>query len=112
MYEIGMVEVPSFKYEGIIYYVPLLFLNVWSLFGEVTEGVILIAIRSFGAVPGAGCLWMTWRLGNLVFNRASGWIASFLLLLSPVFLRWSIESHPDLPQLTAFQERERLAFGE
>jgi tetratricopeptide (TPR) repeat protein len=99
MYEIGMLELPSFKYGGIFYYVPLLFLNVWSLFGEVTEGLILIAVRSFGAVSGAGCLWMTWRLGNLVFNRASGWIASFLLLLTPVFLRWSIESHPDLQQL-------------
>ncbi|MBB27344.1 MAG: hypothetical protein CME25_00370 [Gemmatimonadetes bacterium] len=42
---------------------------------------------------------MTWRLGHLVFSRASGSIASFLFLLTPVFLRWSIESHPDLPQL-------------
>jgi tetratricopeptide (TPR) repeat protein len=95
----GFFELPSFKYGGIFYYVPLLFLNVWSLFGDVTDGLILIAVRSFGAVSGAGCLWMTWRLGNLVFDQASGWIASLLLLLSPVFLRWSIESHPDLPQL-------------
>jgi len=99
MREIGFFELPSFKYGGIFYYVPLLFLNVWGLFGKVTDELILVVTRSFGALSGGGCLWMTWRIGRLVFNRTWSWIASFLFLLSPVFLRWSIESHPDLPQL-------------
>ena len=51
----------------------------------------------FWAVPVS--LWMTYRIGHRVFNPVAASIACVLLAVTPDFLRWSLESHPDFPQL-------------
>ncbi len=99
LYRAGFLEAPSFKYGGFFYYLPLLTLKLWGLFGAVTDRLIILTLRTFCTVAGAGCLWLTYRIGCIVFDRMSGLIGVFLLLVSPIFLRWSVESHPDLPQL-------------
>ena len=38
-------------------------------------------------------------LGRLLFDRRVGAIAALLLASTLIFLRWAVESHPDLPQL-------------
>ena len=99
LYHAGFLEAPSFKYGGVFYYVPLLILKLWGVFGAVTDRLVILTLRTFCTVAGAGCLWLTYRIGCLVFDRVSGLMGVFLLLVSPTFLRWSVESHPDLPQL-------------
>jgi 4-amino-4-deoxy-L-arabinose transferase-like glycosyltransferase len=95
----GRLERASFKYGSLFYYVPLVFLHIFGLFADVTDRVILIVLRSFGAVSGAGCLVVVYLLGRRLCGQASGFIACLMLATSSVFLRWSVEAHPDLPQL-------------
>ncbi len=90
---------PSFKYGGAFYYVPAGVLYGWSFFAPVTEQVIVIGVRLFCTLAGLGCLWVTYCLGREVFSPQAGFIGACLLGLSPEFLRWSVESHPDLPQV-------------
>ena len=78
---------------------PLAGLHVYSLFGEVSNRIILILLRSYGAVAGCGCLLLTYLRGRRLYGLRGGIVASLFLVTSPVFLRWSVESHPDLPQL-------------
>ena len=95
----GMTTKPPFTYGGLYYYCPLIVLHLLSLFGTVSEHVIIVVLRSMGMVFGLGCLGMVYCLGRLVFDRLTGLLAAALLLPLPVFLRWSVEAHPDLPQL-------------
>ena len=44
-------------------------------------------------------MWMVVKIGTLVFDRTVGQVGALLLLATPVFLRWTVEGHPDLPQL-------------
>lgn len=99
IYQVGFLRKPAFKYGGAFYYPPVLALQVWSLFAPVSEQVLIIIVRLFCTLAGMGCLWGIYRLGSMVFNRAVGLIAVFLMSGMPLFLRWSVESHPDLPQL-------------
>ena len=90
---------PSYKYGGVFYYVPTLVLYVWSVFGNVTEQLAIILVRLYCVLSGLGCLWLTYVIGREVFDRWVGIIATLLLMVGTTFLRWSVESHPDLPQL-------------
>jgi hypothetical protein len=60
----GRLERASFKYGSLFYYVPLAFLHLFSLFADVTDRVILIVLRSYGAFSGAGCLVVVYLLGH------------------------------------------------
>ena len=61
----------------------------------MTERVFVLALRSLCTVAGAGCLYLTYRIGCTVFDRVTGVVGAFVLAATPVFLRWSVESHPD-----------------
>ncbi len=95
----GFLEKPSFKYGGLYYYLPVAFLKLYGILGEVTDRVVIMVLRGFGAISGVGCLWMVYRIGSVTFGQVAGLIGTFILLVTPVFLRWSVEAHPDLPQL-------------
>ncbi|MDA0710973.1 MAG: glycosyltransferase family 39 protein [bacterium] len=90
---------PSFKYGGAFYMVPVATLHAWSLFFDVSEKTAIISVRMMCGLAGVGCLWMTYLLGKSLHNGVVGVLAAFLLGANSTFLRWSVESHPDLPQL-------------
>ncbi|MGA1200073.1 MAG: ArnT family glycosyltransferase, partial [Candidatus Latescibacterota bacterium] len=90
---------PSFKYGGVFYLIPVGMLHVWSIFFDGSEQAAVIAVRLYCSLAGVGCLWLTYLLGRLIFQGMVGVLAAYMLGLNPTFLRWAIESHPDLPQL-------------
>ncbi len=98
-YTTGSVTRASFKYGSLYYYIPLAAISIYGLAGTVTDQIILIVLRSFGALAGVGCLVVVFRLASRLHDRRAGAIACTIVGLAPVFLRWSVESHPDLPQL-------------
>ena len=96
----GSLELETFSYGGLFYYIPLGLLQVLGALGlEATDRVILLTMRSVCLVAGAGCLWLTWLVGTRVFGFAAALAGTILLAATPTFLRWSVEIHPDLPQL-------------
>jgi 4-amino-4-deoxy-L-arabinose transferase-like glycosyltransferase len=99
MHGSGSLDVPSFKYGGGFYYPVLAAAFLWDIAGAVTERFILLAMRGLGTLAGLGCLWLTYRLGCVVSTRLVGLVGALLLGMTPTFLRWSVEGHPDLPQL-------------
>jgi tetratricopeptide (TPR) repeat protein len=99
LYVVGLERKPAFKYGGLFYYIPVMMLHVWSVFAPVSEHALLLVLRLFCSISGAGCLWLVYRIGREMFDEKVGVIATFLLLAMPTFLRWTVESHPDLPQL-------------
>jgi len=92
-------KVPSFKYGGVFYYLPTLVLKGLALLWTVDDRLLLMVLRLFCTAAGLGCIWFTYRIGYLVGGDLSGLIAAALLTLNPTVLRWSVEIHPDLPQL-------------
>ena len=52
----GLMHAPSFKYGGVYYYVPAIPLKLWGYIGEVSERLMVLSVRLFGLVAGAGCL--------------------------------------------------------
>ncbi len=99
LYRMGSLELRTFSYGGLFYYLPLLLLRLWDIVGGVSDRVIILTMRGVCTAAGLGCLWLTWRIGCAVFGRVAGLMGVFLLLATPTFLRWSVETHPDLPQL-------------
>ena len=100
LYRAGTLQLLGFSYGGLFYYVPLAALKVWGgLGGTVSDHVVIVAMRAICAIAGMGCVWLTCRIGCLVFGRFAGVTGAILLMVTPTFLRWSVESHPDLPQL-------------
>ena len=100
LYRAGTLQLQGFSYGGLFYYVPLAALKVWGgLGGTVSDRVVIVAIRAVCAIAGMGCIWLTFRIGCLVFGRFAGVTGAILLMVTPTFLRWSVESHPDLPQV-------------
>ena len=100
LHRLGGYELQSFTYGGVFYYAPLLFLNLIDFLGmEVNDHVIILVMRGMCSAAGLGCVWITLRLGAMVFHRTTGLLAAMLLIISPPFLRWSVFTHPDLPQL-------------
>ena len=95
----GIATKPPFTYGGLFYYVPVILLNFINLFGAISEHLMAVVMRGVGMIAGLGCLWMTYRLGCRAFDRTVGTIGAALLVPLPVFLRWSVEAHPDLPQV-------------
>lgn len=65
----------------------------------VSGRIILVVLRAVCTVAGVGVLLLTYNLATRLYDNRVGLIACVLLATSPIFLRWSIESHPDLPQL-------------
>ena len=99
LFKKGLQERPSFKYGGAFYYPPLIVLKSIALLGDVSERTVMLTVRAFCCVAGAGCLWMTYVVGRAVFGGTTGLVGMALLLINPTFLRWTVEAHPDLPQL-------------
>ena len=99
LYQGGTFQLETFSYGGLFYYLPLFCLKVLGLSLEVTDRVVLVTLRMMCMVSGLGCLWCTFRLGRKISGNSAGVLAAFLLLVTPTFLRWSVELHPDLPQL-------------
>ena len=96
----GTLELHTFSYGGGFYYAPLLALKCWGLVGgEATDRAVILTMRGICTAAGIGCLWLTFRIGHLAFGRIAGLVGAFTLASTPTFLRWSVESHPDLPQL-------------
>ena len=94
------IVLETFSYGGLSYYLPLMVISAWgSLVGGVSDQVVILVMRSLCTLAGFGCLWLTYCVGRLAFGQTVGIIAAFLLVSTPVFLRWSVEIHPDLPQL-------------
>lgn len=98
-YTTGRLDKTSFKYGSLFYYVPLALLHVYSLAAPVTDRVILICLRSFGALSGSCALVLIYLLGRRLYDAKSGAAAAVIVGTTTVFLRWSVESHPDLPQM-------------
>lgn len=46
-------------------------------------------------------LWMTYAIAARLYGQWYGVLAATLVMLTPEFLRWSNEIHPDMPQLAA-----------
>ncbi|MDA0709822.1 MAG: glycosyltransferase family 39 protein [bacterium] len=99
LYTGGLFQRPSFTYGGGIYYVVLGMVWIWDIWGTVDGQIVAIALRVFCLLAGFGCLVLTAEIGRLVFDRKTGQIAAALLVTMPVFLHWTVEGHPDLPQL-------------
>ncbi len=99
LYAKGITETPSFTYGGALYYPLVIGLHTVDLVGAVTERTIVLALRGLCVLAGLGCLWLTYRIGCLVFHPSAGLVAVFLLVVTPTFLRWTVDGHPDLPQL-------------
>ena len=86
----------SFKYGSLFYYIPYLLITP---FGAVSESTIVLVYRTICAGFGMGCLLLTYHLGRVFVGRRAGLIGAALLALTPIFLRWGVTIHPDLPQL-------------
>jgi 4-amino-4-deoxy-L-arabinose transferase-like glycosyltransferase len=95
----GRLDKASFTYGSLFYYVPLVILELVGWVTPVSGKIILVVLRIVCTVSGIGVLLLTYRLAIRLFDNRVGLIACVLLACSPTFLRWSIESHPDLPQL-------------
>jgi len=95
----GITNPPSFTYGGMLYYPVTLLLHLWNVVAEVDGQAVALATRWMCALAGTGCLVLTYRLGHVVFDRVTGLVGALLLAVSPIFLRWSVEGHPDLLQL-------------
>ncbi len=95
----GFTAPSSYKYGGAFYYPPVLLLKAWSLVEDLSERSIILAVRAFSTATGAGCLILTCLLGRILVGRPAGLVAALLLGVNPTFLRWSVDAHPDLPQL-------------
>ncbi|MDP6778367.1 MAG: glycosyltransferase family 39 protein, partial [Candidatus Latescibacteria bacterium] len=67
--------------------------------GEVAEQAVVVVMRLVCVAAGLGCLWLVYRIGSEAFARSTGLVAAALIVINPVFLRWAVEIHPDLPQL-------------
>ncbi len=98
-YSTGRVDRASFKYGSLFYYIPLAAISIYGVMGSVTDQVILIVLRSFGAMVGAGCIVLAYEMARRLYDEKAGAVVSLIVATAPVFLRWSAESHPDLPQL-------------
>ncbi|MDA0748305.1 MAG: glycosyltransferase family 39 protein, partial [bacterium] len=100
LFRAGTLELQGFSYGGLFYYLPLGLLKGWAAVGgDVDERVIILVLRGLCALAGLGCLWATYRLGVQTLGSGAGALAALFLAATPVFLRWSVEIHPDLPQL-------------
>lgn len=98
-YTTGRVDRASFKYGSLFYYLPLAAISFYGVLGTVTDQVILIVLRSFGAMAGASCIVLIYGMARRLYDERAAAVACLIVATAPVFLRWSVESHPDLPQL-------------
>ena len=99
LYVTNFDTVPSFKYGGLFYLVPVGMMHVWALFFDMSEKVAIIAVRLYCGLAGVGCLWMVYALGRFVFSGWVGILGALMMAINPTFFRWTVESHPDVPQL-------------
>ena len=99
LYVRGTWVVETFSYGGLFYYVPVMILHVLGIFGSVDDLMIVVVLRGIGTLAGVGCVFLTFQIGRIVGGEAAGAIAACLLVLTPAFLRWSVEIHPDIPQM-------------
>ena len=76
--------------------VPLLVLQSVMSISEylIVRWAVLVLILS-----GIAVLAITYRIGSRLYAPLYGLAAAVLVLLTPEFLRWSNELHPDMPQL-------------
>ena len=71
-----------------ILYAPLL-----AAFGERAD---IVPLMRLAVIPWfALTLWLTWRVGTVLFNRHIGWIAALITALQPTFFTRSVEFRPD-----------------
>jgi 4-amino-4-deoxy-L-arabinose transferase-like glycosyltransferase len=99
LYTGGLFQRPSFTYGGGIYYGVLSLVLLWDIFGVVDEQIVALALRFFCLLAGFACLGLVGHIGQRVFDKKTGQLGALLLLTMPVFLHWTVEGHPDLPQL-------------
>ncbi|MFT5365436.1 MAG: 4-amino-4-deoxy-L-arabinose transferase-like glycosyltransferase [Candidatus Latescibacterota bacterium] len=93
-------ELNTFSYGGLFYYLPLALVKCFAAFGfEISHQLIVYIMRGVCSVAGLGCLTLVYLIGRLLGGQTVGLVSAWLLASNPTFLRWSIETHPDLPQL-------------
>ena len=95
----GRLDRASFKYGSLFYYIPYVALSVYGAFDAVRDQVILTVLRWFGTLSGVGCILLLYALGCRLYDRTAGLVSAAILATAPAFARWSVESHPDLPQM-------------
>jgi 4-amino-4-deoxy-L-arabinose transferase-like glycosyltransferase len=93
-------ELNTFSYGGLFFYIPLVVVKCLGFVGfEISHQLIAYVMRGICLFFGVGCVVLVYQLGRLVRGPWVGSIAAWLLVLNPIFLRWSVETHPDVPQL-------------
>jgi len=92
--------VETFSYGGLFYHLPLIILyGLGWVGGGIDDWTIVVLLRAVNTLAGIGCIWLSFSIGRLIGGAIGGAVAAWLLTLTPVFLRWSVEIHPDIPQL-------------
>jgi hypothetical protein len=77
--------------------IPLLML---SYFTDVTEQQIIVWLRMIPALFALATVVLTFVLARRYFGRLAAWLSAFLLSITVLnFLRMSVMSHSDIPQL-------------
>ena len=108
LHEHSLSTKPSFKYGGAFYYPPVMSLAVMRWFSDVSQQTLVVMIRAFCTLAGAGCLVLTFLLGRAVFGASTGLMAAFFLAATPAFLRWSVEAYDPARD----REQRKLKSGE
>jgi len=99
----GLWFLPEPEYRG---FVPSAWLVVQNgrMYSQYLPGAILLnflglkigSVSLVFAVLGAGCVWLTYEAGKILFGAAAGLLGAFLLAVSPVpvLLAWLQMDHP------------------
>jgi len=98
-YASGSYDLVPFKYGSLFYFIPLSALHAFAWFWDVSDRAILTILRVFCSVSALACIGLAYALGRQLYGRIAGLVAAGMLLTSPAVVRWSVETHPDLPQL-------------
>ncbi len=99
LHETGDLSIGHFTYPALYPYLALIIAKGQGLFGAITDAAIIKSLRLICLAAALLTLLLAYRIGASAFDRETGVTAVALLASVPVFFRWSVEAHPDLPQL-------------
>ena len=99
LHETGDLSIGHYTYPALYPYLALVLVKVQAMVGAVSDSAMIGSLRLICLAAALLTLVLTYRLGTTLFDRETGVIAAALLASAPVFFRWSVEAHPDVPQL-------------
>lgn len=99
LHDTGDLSIGHYTYPALYPYLTLVLVKVQAMVGSVSDAAIIGSLRFVCLAAGLLTLVLTYRLGATLFNPETGATAAALLASAPVFFRWSVEAHPDMPQL-------------